>query len=622
MKYLSFFPAPYPDEILYSVLCRYHTRCGTPNAPQTNLALWGNRYGKKIFLPDALENIARQIPRGANITAEHLAGHTTILPLLKPFIPQRKYDDLLNSMKFGDPKIYNMISFSKVFTQQHRYLRYCPECVENDATIYGEPYWHRVHQLPGVYICPAHSAITLESDIMYDELIKDFFPLTSAAGGAAQPYEPNITDKLLNIANDTEWLLQHGYDFQCLEATDELYDNLLRVKGYREHNGKTSTKKLAQDIVSYYGRELLAMFDAYNSGVCTWIKRIIQHGQSFRHPLYHLLLMRFLGGSVADFFTAVKEKTPEYLPFGAPPYPCRNYVCEYHLQDVIEHIDVTRLNGEPRATFICPYCGMTYRRKRYTPKEKQYSGQIDIVDYGWKWTERVLIRLTDGESPYKIARSIHCDPRTILDFGVENNLLPPERRIRRKPYIPVDSPQEKIDFGTQRKIYRQRWLDAIAANPAVTRSELRQLDSKADQWLHLHDSDWLEKNSPKSKKARPYWADCDDEYLEKVESAVKQIRDSPGIPRWISITAVGKKAGIIKPNNRLVSDLLPKTKDFVAANIETLEQWQKRKILWAVQQMRGRGEILTVYKVRHAANIADTARKLDEFILECIKNSE
>ena len=457
---------------------------------------------------------------------------------------------------------------------------------------------------------------------MYDEVRNDFYPLMSAAGNASLTYEPDIADKLANIAYDTAWLLQHGYHLQCLERTDELYDNLLRVKGYRDHNGKTSTKKLAQDIVSYYGRELLAMFDAYNSGACIWVKRIIQRSQRFRHPLYHLLLMRFLSGSAADFFTAVQEKPPEYLPFGAPPYPCRNYVCEHHLQDVIEQIDVTRLNGEPRETFICPHCGMTYRRKKNTPKEKQYSGQIDVVDYGWKWEEIVMIRLADGESPYKIARSIHCDPRTILAFGVENNLLPPERRIKRKPYIPTDSLQEKPDFKTQRELYRKRWLEAIEANPTVTRYELRVLDSTADQWLHLHDSDWLEKNSPKSKKVFPSWSERDDEYLEKVESAVKQIRYSPGIPRWISIMAVGKKAGITKPNTRLVSDFLPKTKAFVAANTEMLEQWQKRKILWAVRQMRGRGEILTVYKVRHAACIEDKGRKLDEFILECIKNSE
>ena len=95
---------------------------------------------------------------------------------------------------------------------------------------------------------------------------------------------------------------------QCFEHTSELYDNWLRVKGFRDHSGKKSTKRIARDIASYYGRAFLMLFDAYNSGACIWRKRITQHCQSFQHPLYHLLLMRFLAGSAVVFFVGVHVK--------------------------------------------------------------------------------------------------------------------------------------------------------------------------------------------------------------------------------------------------------------------------------------------------------------------------
>ena len=98
--------------------------------------------------------------------------------------------------------------------------------------------------------------------------------------------------------------------------------------------------------------------------------------------------------------------------------------------------------------------------------------------------------------------------------------------------------------------------------------------------------------------------------------------DSPSKPKQISIRSIGKKTGIVNPYTRLTSDNLPKTKAFVAANIETFEQWQARKILWVVQQMRERSELLTVSKVRVDACITDKERKFDSFILQCIKNSE
>jgi len=622
LKHLLFFPAPYPDEILYSVLCRYHIRCGVPDALHTNLALWGNRYGKKLFLPDNIEYFAAKIPLEANLAAEHFMEHSTILPLLKPFLPQRKYDELVYAAKFGDSNIHNMIGFCKIFTLQHRYLRYCPECVENDAKICGEPYWRRIHQLPGAYLCPTHGVTTAESDIEYDDLRNNFYPLPLASDAPAALYEPGIAAKLLNLARDMAWSLHNGYALRCLEHTDELYDNRLRVKGYRDHNGKTSAKRLAQDIVDYYGREFLEMFDAYNSGVCMWVKRIIERNHRFRHPLYHLMLVRFLSGSASSFFTNTQEKPPKYLPFGAPPYPCRNYICEEHLQDVIEEVELTRVNATPRAVFVCPHCGFSYRRSGKTAKEKQYSGQIDVTDYGWKWEKSVTTRLTTGESPYKIARDCHCDVRTILAFGVERGLLPAERRMERKPYIPVDSPMEKPDFEAQRELYRQRWRNMIDANRKITRKELLLLDGTANQWLHLHDSDWLEQNSPPSKKSIPSWSDRDDEYFGKVKSAVEEIRNYAGKPKRICIMSVGKSTGIVKPYIRFMSELLPKTKAFVAANVETTEQFHRRKIIWAVRQMRGRGEIITVYKVRNMAGIKDKKRRLDDFIAECIHNSE
>ena len=462
MKQLSFFPTPYLDETLYSVLCRYHDRCGVPAARQTSLSLWGLVYGKKLFLPDGIENIVARISPNVNLTAERFIEGTTIFPLLKPFLTQTKSEELISSLKLGNENTHNIIGFSRVFTLQHRYLRYCSKCIESDAQIYGEPYWHRIHQMPGTYICPIHNVVTTESNVALDDLRREYYPAIPKPNKPTKSFAPDIAEKLLTFAYDIAWLLQDGHKLGCSEHTTRLYDNWLRVKGYRDYNGNTSSKRLAQDIVVYYGSEFLILFDAYNSGACTWIKRILQHRQSFQHPLYHILLMRFLANSAANFFLGAQKQPPEYLPFGAPPYPCRNYLCEHHLKDVIEQIEIRKIHGTPYATFACSYCGFSYNRKGYLPKERQSTGQINIVAYGWKWEETVTALLTAGESPYKIARDCHCDVRTILTFGVDHGLLPPERRMERKPYIPVDSPQEKPDFNDQRTLYRKRWLDAIA----------------------------------------------------------------------------------------------------------------------------------------------------------------
>jgi len=619
---LLFFPAPYPDEILYSVLCRFHIRCGIPCAKQTNLAVWGKSYGNKLFLPDNIEEISLRIPQEANLTAERFISENTIFPLLKPFLTQEKGDAIIKAMMFGNAYIYNIIGFVRVFTMQHRYLRYCNQCVESDTKIYGEPYWHRIHQISGVYFCPIHGTATIEADVNYGDLTREFYPLIPSPNKDGQSFEPQIADKLLYISREVAWLLQHSARLGCYERTLELYLNWLRLKGYRDRNGITQSKKLAQNIVDFYGQRFLTLLNAYDSGACTWVKRITRQKQGFHHPLYHLLLICFLAGSAAEFFNGIDKSEPKYLPYGTPPYPCRNIVCDYHLQDVIDNIEIIKIKSMPKATFTCPHCGFSYRRKKSTPKEKQYSGQINIVDYGWKWEEAVTAMLGEGTSPYLIAHMLHCDVRTILTFGVERKMLPSDALMSRKPYTPIESPQKKPDFESRRVMYRQRWLNAITANPEITRKALRTLESKADQWLHMYDAEWLEQNSPSSRRSMSLWAGFDDKYLASVKVAVNQILDSPGMPIRISFSAVGRKAGIVKPCTRLKSDFLPLTKSFIAANVETLEQWQKRKIIWTVRQMRERGELLTVYKVRYAAAIQDKERKLDLFIKGCIENSE
>jgi hypothetical protein len=584
--------------------------------------MWGNPYGKKLFLPDGIEHIAAQIPDSADIPAERLIYETTVYPLLKPFIARDKGKALFEAMRYGDSNIYNIAGFSHIQTFDRRYLLYCGRCVRENIETHGEPYWHRLHQFPGIFVCPKHGITLTESDVGIADVRNDCRPLLPSTGGAQLDFGPAIIEKMIALGFDAGWLLENADILGYYESTHACYDKWLRVRGYRDHNGKTSRKKLSEALVDYYGQEFLSIFDAYNSGACSWVRKTALNYGGLRQPVYHILLMRFLAGTVNAFFNNADMLTiPEYLPFGKPPYPCRNYLCEYHLQDVITDISVVKYHATPYASFACPYCGFTYRRKGYLPKDRQYSGQIHIEAYGWKWEEQVSGLLSNGISPYKIARDFHCDVRTILDFGVEHKLLLPESLIKRPKYVPVENPRERPDFNAKRETHRRRWSEAIAANPNATRNELRMLESASDQWLHRNDAEWYETNSPPSRKLRPGWVD-DEKYAERIEKAVNQIRDAPGKPKRISISAIGKLLGDGKIHRKLASGRLPKSEAVVNAKAESHKDWQRRKILWAIRDMRSRGEVITVYKVRHRATIEDRERKWDEFITQCIVNSE
>ena len=64
---LSFFPTPYPDELWYSVIARYHTHSGALSWQTTMAALFGNARDADVgsFFPNnSIQKILEQLPPG------------------------------------------------------------------------------------------------------------------------------------------------------------------------------------------------------------------------------------------------------------------------------------------------------------------------------------------------------------------------------------------------------------------------------------------------------------------------------------------------------------------------------------------------------------------------------
>ena len=76
---LQYFPTPYPDELWYSVLGRYHVRSGTPNSATTLRELFGAESvgGMGNFLPNCgIRRVAEKLPEGVLDEREVALNHT------------------------------------------------------------------------------------------------------------------------------------------------------------------------------------------------------------------------------------------------------------------------------------------------------------------------------------------------------------------------------------------------------------------------------------------------------------------------------------------------------------------------------------------------------------------
>ena len=150
---LAYFPTPYPDELLYSVFSRYYAKSGH----LAYIYAAEELYVKKTTRPDVefinelTENALESLTRVLSI--EEVIQKHTLFPYYGRFLKyerRTKAFDALISMK---GKYHDLLA---VPTQRVKYLRYCPLCVKEDRNKHGETYWHRIHHLTGVNICPVH----------------------------------------------------------------------------------------------------------------------------------------------------------------------------------------------------------------------------------------------------------------------------------------------------------------------------------------------------------------------------------------------------------------------------------------------------------------------------------
>lgn len=624
---LGFFPTPYPDEIFYSVLCRYHIRSGNPAFVSTAKTIWGKKISANLYLPQSLSKVALRIPPQTGLTAECFAINNTIYPFLKPFLPEERglqVLELLKSEAQSEIMAYQLCGLPRSKSPKWQYLRYCEDCWQEDIQLYGEPYWHRLHLLPGVLMCPVHGK-PIKNSLVFQKDISSKFHAASfavASNESAPSFCDGAAEKLMNIAVDAAWIMQNGNALPFSESTMEIYDRLLQVKGYRCLSGRRMKSQLLdKEICEFYGQELLELLEVRSQGVVPWSERIMHKRNSLLYPVYYLLLMRFLAGSAKDFFTKQHDVAH---PYGAGPWPCRNPVCPYYLKDVISELPpLVQFASRHQTTFTCPHCGFAYRRSRERPKSKQYFGQINTVDYGWLWMDTFKEMMKSGAPIMHITEKLHCGYLTVKRLGVELGFLPADQLPKKKPHIYYErkTVPEPALKPTSTDYYRAQWLQVVKDNPDSSRSFLIKRYSEIYKWLRENDVDWYEANAPKSKRYTVFeWADSDDDSLKKARAAVAYLKSLPGRPVWINRHSVEKYGGLNNLYKNLAKGYLSKTQAYLDEALETDGEWRKRKIQWAVKELYDAGKNLLLPQIQIKASISHKLfTPLETFTRDCIE---
>jgi hypothetical protein len=565
---LSFFPIPYPDEVLYSVLARYHIRSAnlSPKATLKDLFSTTNVIST-IDFPSHIQSLSDKLSHFKVYTFENLINELTLYRFYSPFLMPGKAETAYNLMRSGTRGIiHTKIGIMASSVKTPIFLRFCPECFKSDYEKYGESYWRRLHQVPGVLVCPNHYCLLSNSSISISQLNRHSFYAANDESCTPQIQIVRFTEKdindLVEISREVEWLLCNKVNSGKIVDWRKRYTSMLIYRNLASFNGRVKQRDLEQLFKERYSFQLLKSLDSsIDSDLSTnWLSSITRKHRKAFHPIRHILLIKMFECSLKGFF----EET-------------------FQQNEIVRNSTVIK------------------------PSTKKVFNDV------WKSNLKELIS-TKKYSLREIARRMNVTTRTINRYAQKLGL---ETYWQKKRYENFNQ-KRIINTDEIKKKYRQQWILLMKNHKNTGKTELRKLAPSIYMWLYRNDKDWMQKNSPSKlkpicKNKRVDWEKRYLELLSKVQVAyVALLSKNP--PVRITKSHLGRE---IRQKSLVEKHLkkLPKLRRYIEKMTESVEEYQKRRIIWGISKLNQENSELKVWKVvRYAGLKKKFAIKFQDFI--------
>ncbi len=614
---ISAFPDPYPDELFYSVCARYVHRLAYRRTEDGLADLFGRQISRPGWsLPVCLGKLVARLPAETPYTVARFLNEHTLLPFYRLFMPAERLAELERAMEDSmGGRVLFQIGLTKVLRDATSYMRFCPSCVDEDVRVYGEPYWHRLHQLPGVELCPRHLTFLENSPVrVSDEAQRRRVVLAKQVIGTRSPRpadESSLVDRHhIQIARDAQWLFSPSVSIRESANLIQRYMQLLVDRELATYSHSVvHHKRLIQAFLQFYPTEFLRAVDCevrVSRRRWSWLRYLLRldPGEAVRPPIHHLLLMQFLGHTAESFL----ELPPEHPPFGLSPWPCLNPVCRFYRKEVITTCAVAPGKwdgGRPRGSFACK-CGFVYGRRGPDRNPADRDGHHWIEVFGPQWDRRFTKLWMDPTQSFSSLtrclgphlKALRCQALRLglpLDRRQEMTTRPRPQNARmrggqRGPELPICA-------------MRKAWLSLQRQNPGASVSDLNRLASTVGSRLRKWDRAWYYRHSPKWKRGlQQYgrrqdtvarWRCRERELVTQIHSAVAALRRQSGRPCRITPTLIREYLHLGRASfSRVSLTRYPEVRRLLAEVTEPPRDFAVRAIIWAAHQLQVEGRSL------------------------------
>lgn len=242
---IPFFLTPYPDEWWYSILCRMYVHGGYRSDGVFRAHIYGNQQAKhSLFSPDnSIAQGMRRIPEAAQkiFPLERILKNHTLLPYYTRLQRLEQKNNLLSILPEKE--------FLREPTQT---LKYCPQCYAEDVAVYGEPYWHRTHQVSLTFVCPKHKCALFEVVVPTHVAENVTLPLSQLRGTPL-----SVVPKAQEISAATSLALHSAWEV-CMHELYRVFGNFLEEKAlFRKSNRLLNQIEIWDKLVEGFGETVV-----------------------------------------------------------------------------------------------------------------------------------------------------------------------------------------------------------------------------------------------------------------------------------------------------------------------------------------------------------------------------
>ncbi|MEG2137394.1 MAG: TnsD family Tn7-like transposition protein [Oscillospiraceae bacterium] len=282
---MYFLPTPYPGELWYSTLCRYHQRSGNVAEIHSIEELFGCRtHLPTVELPSYLDDILA----GTDISPEQIMLEHSIYPYYARFLSVQKKESILQRCRGGALTPTTCGQFQQV-------LKFCPQCVAEQRETYGEAYWVAYQQVRELTVCPIHNVRLQNSP----------YPVHSGQNPHFHPL--NLSDVPIQNEDKLQFNLSkmiydcasHPFSFEETPWREPLKLRLVE-RGYLSLSGQIlQNKRLSADLKEAFPDSTLRFDD--EKRISHWLTLLFGGRDCPTLPI--LLLAMFLDLEVEELLT-------------------------------------------------------------------------------------------------------------------------------------------------------------------------------------------------------------------------------------------------------------------------------------------------------------------------------